>query len=309
MKTIKALSLAAAFLTASTSFAQSNKQTTINIKSEKFATPYIEKLIAEYTKSTGNNVKINVSEKENTETDIRLVVAEQPDSLIRDLNVTYIGEYALLPITSSNNSSIRAANKDKLSKKDLKEIFFEKDILSDDSNKKSSKLSNQLTVYSGNKKNSGAEAFASHFGYKTSDFKGKKISGDDIFLLNAIGKDSTGITFNNLSYIFDISSRQLKPNLALVPLDIKKEYREILDNANIDEVLALLENQDIDLIPTEKIGFVHEENETPPVKDFLRWVLSDGQKYNHDYGFLNLKKKALLSQIENLGEPLLSNNY
>jgi ABC-type phosphate transport system substrate-binding protein len=152
------------------------------------------------------------------------------------------------------------------------------------------------------------QPFALHFGYEPSNLKGKKISGDDIYLINAVQKDNTGVSFNNLNYIFDLNSRQLKKEIAILPLDLKKEYNEVLSEPNLDKLIGLLEDKGIDLIPVEEINFVFQNQVNPDVKDFLQWVLSEGQAYNHQFGFLNLDAKTLNQQKEQVETRLLTYN-
>lgn len=286
-----------------------NAQKSVSIKNEKITSSVVSKWIKEYTKENGSDLKVEELAKNASKADIELVLAEQPDSLLDGKQVIYVLEYALLPVVSKNYADIESLDKEKFNKKKLKEIFFEKDILSEDGDRPS-KLSKKFTVYSGNRKDSGANVFASHFGYSTSSLRGKKIAGDDIFLLNAISKDNTGVTFNSLSYLYDLSTRELKADIKLLPLDVKKEHRQILESATIDEVIALVENEDIDLIPTQKIGLVinNSANVKPEVQNFVKWVLTEGQKYSHDYGFLRLNKDDQLAQVKVVETQFLSLN-
>ncbi|MDR3062396.1 MAG: hypothetical protein LBU57_09865, partial [Dysgonamonadaceae bacterium] len=50
----------------------------------------------------------------------------------------------------------------------------------------------------------------------------------------------------------------------------------------------------IDLIPIEEVNFVYRNNDiNNEVKEFLNWILSEGQVFNHEYGLLNLSEKQL----------------
>lgn len=54
-------------------------------------------------------------------------------------------------------------------------------------------------------------------------------------------------------------------------------------------VISILERSRVESIPVEKFGFVYsQQNTRKELKDFLKWVLNEGQKYNHEKGFLNL---------------------
>ncbi len=303
MNKLKFVQLLILLLLTGTITAQKIQEEVFYIKSPKFSAPLIEKWINEYAK-VNKQVKFKLAEKQTEEEniDINLVTSNLSENALQTGQlVSYVGRYALLPVSSTENPILAELNKKRLNSKKLKELFFEKDLLDEDASK-SSKQEFSTTIYSGNNEESVASAFASYFGYTPSSLKGKKISGDDIYLLHAIQKDHSGITFNNLSYIYDTNTRQLKKDLAIIPLDLKKEYRDILAESNIDKAIELLENESIELIPVEELGFVYQDNH-PEIKNFLKWVLSEGQSYNHNYGFLNPDQKTLTVQLKQIEEP------
>ena len=114
------------------------------------------------------------------------------------------------------------------------------------------------------------------------------------------------MAYNNLAYLFDTKSRKLKDGIALLPLDLKKETKGIL-SGDLDLVIDVLEKNHIETIPVEQIGFLYSQQTTrKDVSDFLKWVLTDGQKYNHAEGFLTLDKQVLTEQTNRLSERLLT---
>jgi hypothetical protein len=278
-----------------------NEFNVIYINSAKFSFPLIEKWISEYA---GINPAVRIKLADNNSKDVDLTfVAIEKSTLDADKEITYVGRYALLPITTKENPVYEQIAKKKWNKKELKQLFFIEE--QDEEPKKESAIQQSVNIYSGNNTTSGAVLFSSHFGYYPANLRGKRIAGDDIFLLNAIQKDNTGITFNNLSYIYDLNGRRLKDKIAIFPLDVKKEQLQTINSGNLDETLALLENEKIELIPIQNIGFVYDKD-GKDVKDFLKWIITDGQKYNHEYGFLNIDDKTLSSQKKQLEYNLLS---
>lgn len=271
----------------------SNIREVLTIESTKFAIPLLEKWAYEY-KKVHPSVEI-VLEKSNTSdetADLSLIsYIESDKSISKNNKITNAGRFALLPITNANNPYLKEFNKKRLDTKVIRELFFEIGELGEIADA-SKKLEYAVTIYSGNNSDSFAEAFASHFGFLKTDLKGRKISGDDIFLINAIQKDNEGITFNNLSYIFDINTRNIKNDVALIPLDIKKEHREVLEEADVDKTITLLEKETIPLIPIENIGFI-SESDNDEAEKFIEWVLSEGQKYNREFGFLKAEHEQL----------------
>ena len=217
--------------------------------------------------------------------DLSLVSSTYIDSSDSNENkFTHTARFALLPVTNSENPFLNELSRKRLNNKTIRELFFDS-YKFEDNNNSSKTPKYDITIYSGNNSDSFAEAFASHFGYLKADLKGRKISGDDIFLINAVQKDNEGITFNNLSYIYDIETRNIKDGIALIPLDLKNEQREVLNEANIDKTITLLEEETIPLIPIKSIGFI-SENDNEEAQKFIEWVLTEGQKFNREFGFL-----------------------
>ncbi|MBQ6549009.1 MAG: hypothetical protein IJL82_03695 [Prevotella sp.] len=268
------------------------------IKSPRFARPLIEKWIEEYAKTepgvefqivkgSGNqdNIDLNVTYSDNQDSNEKLFS-----------HIVYFGETAVLPITARSSEAARLLEGKHLNSKKLKQLFFLNDDFDEDVKK--IKAFENIIIYSGSNASSVASSFAHHFGEESSSFRGKRISGDDLFLNTAISKDPLGVTFNTLSNIFDLKSRHLKSNLSLVGLDLKKELANSLnDEGSLDDVLNALENGSPAEVTIEKVGITFNDADDA-VNHFLQWVLENGTKYNHEYGLLNLDRKEAGTQID-----------
>ena len=162
----------------------------------------------------------------------------------------------------------------------------------------------RLVIYSGSNASSVAASFAHNFGEESSSFRGKRISGDDLFLNTALTKDPLGVSFNTLSNIFDLKSRHLKDNISLIGLDLKKDQSaSFSDNGSLDDVLAILENGKISEVAIEKVGVSYNQADDV-VNQFLQWILDNGIKYNHEYGLLNLDRKEANTQLDKVKSVL-----
>jgi ABC-type phosphate transport system substrate-binding protein len=288
----------------------SASQEIVYIKGIRFVDALLEKWISEYSK-THPDVSLSFAGKDVNKHSIEVIPFEiqEDDTLQTSTTIVSFGKYAILPIAGKNNALPDELKKKKLNGKRLKELFFEKDILAEDY-EPDKKEKYDITVYSGNHPYSVSRSFAGHFGYETSSLKGKKIAGDDVYLNNAVKKDTKGVSFNNLNYIFNTESRRLNEDIVLLPLDLKKEYAEILNLQNLDETITLLENKNIDLIPVEELTFVLPGKINPATLQFLEWALSEGQDNLRTFGFLRLDDKALTQQrkqISALETKLLAN--
>lgn len=298
--------LFALFLSTSGLVAQ-NTNSPVFISGPKFAQPLIEKWVSEYSKvKPGVNIEVVQKDLKPSATQLNLVITSSQLS-VSDNNQKFIyaGRYALIPVSNSRNPLLGKIGKKGLNKKDIDKLFFESfDEDSDPENQEEKTL--VATVYSAENQNKQSVALAKHFGHLSSELRGKKVLGDEIYLLTALKKDPTGISYNNLNYLFDTNSRKIKSDIAILPLDLKKEFRNSFTAGNIDDALAILENNQIESIPVGKIGFVYSpQNNQNEITVFLNWVLTDGQKYNHDLGFLNLEDQDILTAQKSVRDEKL----
>lgn len=274
--------------------AESESKEIVYIKSERFVTPLIQKWIEEY-KKVNPNVEVRIADK-NTETkdvQMQLITTTALAKPEKNELLNTWGRYALLPVANKESDLLE---KKKVNEKTLKAIFFEQNVL-DDKDKEGKET--QVSVYSGAGKTSFSPVFASFLGVDNSEWKGKKIAGDDAFLINAIQKDQQGVTVNSLNYIYDTATQSLKANIAILPVASKKEHKEVLEKAELKEVIGLLENEKIDLIPVENLAFKYEKNDTE-ARAFAKWVLSEGVDFNHAFGFLKPEQNKLAEEINRI---------
>lgn len=288
---------AAVALTASAATSQNDG--VITVKVNKASKALVEKWIEAY-KAVQPNVEIAVVSGKNADADLTLVSSHQEGA-----QVTYVARYALLPVTTAENPLLNDIQKKEWKSKDIKSLFFTAEDLDEEYEEevegKHNKLKDKLTVYSGSSKASLSGIFASHFGRTSDDLRGNRIAGDDFYLLSAINEDKASVTFNALSNLYDLSSRTLRSDLVLLPLGVKASQREALRSGNLDETLELIEDEDIDLIPVEEIGFTYNSVDAD-IDNFLQWIIRAGQEYNHKAGFLRLTDKEVESQLRLLAQ-------
>lgn len=283
----KVVLVLAAFLTLGLGnvLAEDNNSNSVRtIKSPRFARPLVEKWIEEYAK-TEPGVTFQIA-KGQGESDLSVAIADQQEKNTELISHwIYIGETAVLPITARSSEAARLLEGKHLNSKKLKQLFFLDDEFEEDVRK--NKAFEAITIYSGSNATSVAGSFAHNFGEESANFRGKRIAGDDLFLNTAIAKDPLGVSFNTLSNIFDLKSRQLKNDLTLVGLDLKKDVADSF-NGTLDDVINSLENGKPAEVAIEKVGITFNKKDEA-ISRFLQWVLENGTKYNHQYGLLNLR--------------------
>ena len=192
------------------------------VKAPRFARPLVEKWITEYAKTQpGIEFQIAKGNQNQNDVDLNIVFDNQTaNTKVFSHNVVFFGEFAVLPITASGSEAARVLEGKHLNSKKLKQLFFLNDDFDEDVKKV--KAFENLIVYSGSNATSVAASFAHNFGEESSSFRGKRISGDDLFLNTALSKDPQGVSFNALPNIFDLQSRHIKSDLTIIGIDVKK---------------------------------------------------------------------------------------
>jgi hypothetical protein len=266
------------------------------VKAPRFARPLVEKWITEYAK-TQPDVEFQIAKGNQSQDNIALNIVFDNQNTEREQysHVVYFGEFAVLPITASGSEAAKVLEGKHLNSKKLKQLYFLNDDFDEDVKK--IKQFEKLVIYSGSNASSVATSFARNFGEESSNFRGKRISGDDLFLNTALAKDPLGVSFNALPNIFDLKSRHIKENLTIIGIDVKKSLEDSFsDKASLDELILALENGKVSEVAVEKIGVSYNIADDA-VNQFLSWVLAQGTKYNHEFGLLNLDNKLAQAQI------------
>ena len=277
------------------------------VKAPRFARPLVEKWITEYAK-TQPDVEFQIAKGNQNQDNIALNVVFDNQNTEREefSHVVYFGEFAVLPITASGSEAAKVLEGKHLNSKKLKQLYFLNDDFDEDVKK--NKQFEKLVIYSGSNASSVATSFAHNFGEESSNFRGKRISGDDLFLNTALIKDPLGVSFNALPNIFDLKSRHIKDNLTIIGIDVKKSLEDSFsDKATLDELILALENGKVSEVAVEKIG-VSFNIADDAVNQFLSWVLAQGTKYNHEYGLLNLDNKLVQAQINKVKTEFTAQN-
>ena len=277
------------------------------VKAPRFARPLVEKWITEYAK-TQPNVEFQIAKGNQSQDNIALNIVFDNQNTEREefSHVVYFGEFAVLPITASGSEAAKVLEGKHLNSKKLKQLYFLNDDFDEDVKK--IKQFEKLVIYSGSNATSVASSFAHNFGEESSNFRGKRISGDDLFLNTALSKDPLGVSFNALPNIFDLKSRHIKDNLTIIGIDVKKSLEDSFsDKATLDELILALENGKVSEVAVEKIGVSYNVADDA-VNQFLSWVLAQGTKYNHEFGLLNLDNKLTQAQINKVKTEFTAQN-
>lgn len=148
-----------------------------------------------------------------------------------------------------------------------------------------------------------AETWAQYLGKRQDDLKGVGVYGDP-GLAQAVIKDPLGIGFNNLNFAYDSRSERPLRGLFIVPIDVngngKVDKNEDFYDTK-DEALAAVGDGRYPSPPARDLNFLSKGKPRGVTQAFIRWALTDGQKYAKEAGYIPLpaaKKKQALDKVD-----------
>ncbi|MCX6662278.1 MAG: PstS family phosphate ABC transporter substrate-binding protein [Euryarchaeota archaeon] len=214
-------------------------------------------------------------------------------------------EDAVLATINTENPVLNKILEKGLTKHQLREIFINYSIstwgqLVGDSNN-----TDPIKVYSRSDPCGAAEAWVKYLGDYTQDDiptieNITKVKGDDS-MSKSIASDPLGIGYSNVNYIYSNATKAPKEGIAVVPLDLN-------ENGTIDPEESFYESRD-DVVnaeinntlpspPSRLVYLVTLNNFTGITKDFVRWILTDGQQYTFDNGYSAVPNDILNDQLQ-----------
>jgi len=159
-------------------------------------------------------------------------------------------------------------------------------------------ITDEIHVYTRSDSCGAADIWAKFLGGKQDDLQGIGVDGDP-GLLAAVISDPLGIGYNNLGYAFDLTTGLTTEGALIVPIDDNND-----GIANDDEVADSLEKA-VELIKAEKYpepparveNLVTNGKPSGLVADFINWILTDGQQFVSEAGYVQLSEDQLNTSL------------
>jgi phosphate transport system substrate-binding protein len=162
----------------------------------------------------------------------------------------------------------------------------------------------KINVYTRSDASGAAATWAQYLGQKEQDLlKGLGVFGDP-GLADAVKKDTRGIGYNNVIYVYDLSSKNKHAGIEVIPLDINGDDQltpNELFYDNLDSLVAAIGDGRYPSPPARELYFVSKGSpESEVVKAFLRWVLKEGQQYVAETGYIGLSQEKIQAELDKL---------
>ena len=160
-----------------------------------------------------------------------------------------------------------------------------------------------IQVYTRSDACGAAQTWAEYLGGKQEDLLGVGVYGDP-GLAEAVRQDQNGIGYNNINYAYDAKTKKQVEGIAVLPIDLDADSVIAEDEdfyLDRDSITAAIADGRYPSPPARDLHFVCRGNpEKEVVREFMKWVLTDGQQYVPESGYINLTDDKLKAELSHL---------
>ena len=164
-------------------------------------------------------------------------------------------------------------------------------------------ITDQIHVYTRSDACGAAETWAQYLGkYKQEDLHGVAVYGDP-GLASAVTQDPLGIGYNNLNFAYDAGSGVPVTGLQILPIDSdgnrSVDAGENYYAAKTDLMTAIADGR-YPSPPARTLNLVTKGKPTGATLTFIRWILTEGQAFVEETGYIPLTSAELEAELANL---------
>ncbi len=163
----------------------------------------------------------------------------------------------------------------------------------------------RLNAYTRSDACGAAEMWGNFLGSNQESLKGVGVFGDP-GIADAVKNDKTALGYNNVIYAYDMNTRKPYDGIAVVPLDLNNDGIISEDEnfyGTLDNMMAAIASGKYPSPPARDLYFVSKgKPKNIAVLAFLEWIVTEGQKYVHKAGYVNLTEEKVASDLQKLSE-------
>jgi len=161
-------------------------------------------------------------------------------------------------------------------------------------------ITDEIHVYTRSDAAGAPEMWAKFTGDKTQeDLLGIGVNADP-GLLEAVLKDPLGIGYNNLGYAFELASGNPVAGVLIAPIDLNNDGKADDDERieTMPEAIQAVATGKYPSPPARPLNVVTKDKPTGVVQTFILWILTDGQAFVGEGGYVQLTPEQLAESLE-----------
>jgi phosphate transport system substrate-binding protein len=162
-------------------------------------------------------------------------------------------------------------------------------------------IKQEIHVYTRSDAAGAPDIWAKYLGKKQENLKGTGVYGDP-GLLAAVQKDPLGIGYNNYNYAQDMKTGLPVAGVQIISFDVNENgiVDPDEDISTKEKTIAAIKKGVFPHPPARVELFVTKGKPTGLKAEFIKWVLTDGQKFVDEVGYIELSKETLAGELKKL---------
>jgi phosphate transport system substrate-binding protein len=209
---------------------------------------------------------------------------------------------AVLPTINADNPFLKELKKKGVSRDNFIKVFITGEITSWEQlfgNAPATKIN----VYTRSDACGAAAMWGKYLGKNQEDLIGVGVFGDP-GIADAVKNDENGLGYNNVIYVYDIKSRKKYEGLEVIPVDLNENGK--IDNDedlydSLDDIMNAIKTGKYPSPPARDLYFVSKgKPEKEAVIEFIKWILTEGQNYVKDAGYVQLAEDKINSELKKI---------
>lgn len=206
---------------------------------------------------------------------------------------------AVFGVISAKNPVLKEILAQGIKQETLRKIFITGEIKTWGEVVGKPEITDAIHVYTRSDSAGAAEIWAQFLGGKVqADIQGVGVNADP-GLLDTVVKDPLGIGYNNLGFAFDLSSGKQAAGAVVVPIDAdadgKASETELLNS--LEKAAVAVANNTYPSPPGRVENLVTKGKPSGLTQSFIQWILSDGQKFVAQAGYVPLPSDQLTESL------------
>jgi len=207
---------------------------------------------------------------------------------------------AVFPVVNANNPVAAEILAQGISQETFIKIYITGEITTWGQVVGKPEITDEIHVYTRSDAAGAPEMWAKFTGdKKQEDLLGIGVNADP-GLLEAVLKDPLGIGYNNLGYAFELASGNPVAGALIVPIDLDGDGVASDDERieTMPEAIQAVATGKYPSPPARPLNVVTKEKPTGLVQTFILWILTDGQAFVGEAGYVQLTPEQLAESLE-----------
>lgn len=231
--------------------------------------------------------------------DIGMVSREiYPEEIEKGAFWVSVTKDAVFPTINRNNPVWETINQKGITSEIFSRIFVTGEITNWGEVVGQPEITDPIHIFTRSDACGAAATWAEYLGALQEDLSGVGVYGDP-GLLDAVIKDPFAIGYNNLNYIYDMQTGKPIQDARVIPVDVNNNG--IADPSEIfnskQEAVSAVASGQYPSPPARELNLVMNSKPTGLIKDFVYWILDDGQNFVDEAGYITLPEIRLEEEL------------